>query len=342
MKFSLRTLAIGFGVLLVTYAGLAGIERKVAASKVANEANDQIGPRVRGQAGNEANRQRLKRARKLSSAEAWQFLQYNIIPKIDFEDVSLEEAVEILNEEIAKQLSGGQARPAIRIDPQFLKSIKERRARGDVGQADLEAALGGLTQAIGLEAYRIPEMRMVNVPAAVALAEICDMTESTYFIYQGDCYLVGEIGSAPYVRFYFEEKLDRIKLQKVRLDQLESEIRELVSQHEYYGQKAGIEFRMSEKAVVALLAGEVSLPTISIEMENATMVDLMKSIIKLPNMYEVFDGTGEIVFDPFGEHAKYVSRLNPFDPDPETSNPFKVPLNEDWRDWRPSAQEPSE
>ena len=337
MKFSPKTLAVGFGLLVVVWVVLFGIERKLIESKAQAVQNTRLGPRASGMdEESAAKRERLKRARKLSSVEAEDFLHSVIIPRVNFEDVTLEEALEFLNAEIARQ-SPESARPELRLDPNFLKTINRRRdGKGEVAQG-LDALLGGSGQPVGIEAFRIPELRMLNVSAAIVLREVHGVTSSSSFAYRGDIYVVEDTNELPFHRFYESEELGRVHFDNVRLDQIGRVIRGIVSNHEYYGRKAGVDFWMSDKAHQALLSGDLSLPTIDLDMSDVTMIDVMKTICDMPDMHHGAYGLGDIIYDPMGEYDDYQASLNPFAIKPQPG-PFIVPFDEFWGARKPAAK----
>jgi hypothetical protein len=94
-----------------------------------------------------------------------------IIPRIDFEDTTLEEAVDFLRLR-AVELDHGELDPA-RKGMNFVI----RRPRMNGGDAGLDAALGGGGDP---GVIRIKELRLRNVPLAVALKYICDATKMRY------------------------------------------------------------------------------------------------------------------------------------------------------------------
>lgn len=108
-----------------------------------------------------------------------------IIPRIDFEDTSVEEAIEFL-----RQRSGEL--DTLELDPtrKGVNFVVRRPRNVGLGGADAGAA-GGLDAAEaadGLPAgggsdpgsLRIPELRVRNVPLAIALKYICDATKLRY------------------------------------------------------------------------------------------------------------------------------------------------------------------
>jgi len=105
-----------------------------------------------------------------------------IIPRIDFEDTTVEEAIDFL------RLRAGE------LDTQELEPSKKgvnfviRRPRASASTVDagLDAAASGTTEALPLSttadpgSLRVRELRIRNVPLAVALKYICDQTKLRY------------------------------------------------------------------------------------------------------------------------------------------------------------------
>jgi general secretion pathway protein D len=101
-----------------------------------------------------------------------------IIPRIDFEDTTVEEAIAFLRQRAAEL-------DTLELDP-ARKGVNfvVRRPRASVttgGESGLDAAAGDALPTGGDPgALRIPELRVRNVPLAVALKYICDATKLRY------------------------------------------------------------------------------------------------------------------------------------------------------------------
>ncbi|WP_367872344.1 hypothetical protein [Luteolibacter sp. Populi] len=99
-----------------------------------------------------------------------------VIPIIDFEDVSVEEAIDFLRLR-SRELDVKETDPSRR-GMNFV--IRKPRAGGS-GDAALDAdAAGGLAATADPGALRIKELRLRNVPMAEALKYICDATRLRY------------------------------------------------------------------------------------------------------------------------------------------------------------------
>jgi len=101
-----------------------------------------------------------------------------IIPRIDFEDTTVEEAVSFLRQRAAEL-------DTLELDPakkgvNFV--VRRPRAAPVTADAGLDAGLGEATTLTSNDpnALRIPELRIRNVPLAVALKYICDATKLRY------------------------------------------------------------------------------------------------------------------------------------------------------------------
>jgi len=101
-----------------------------------------------------------------------------IIPRIDFEDTTVQEAIEFLRLR-ASELDVGELDPARR----GVNFVIRTPRTGESGDAGLDAAEGGAAILGGggdPSALRIPELRLRNVPLAVALKYIVDATKLRY------------------------------------------------------------------------------------------------------------------------------------------------------------------
>ena len=108
-------------------------------------------------------------------------LQTIVIPKIDFEDTTVEEAIEFLRLRAA-ELDTTELDPA-RKGVNFV--IRRPRATGGAGAADAGVPAAGAPEALPMAGsdpgtLRVKELRIRNVPLAVALKYICDQTRLRY------------------------------------------------------------------------------------------------------------------------------------------------------------------
>mgnify|MGYP002784637656 CR=1 FL=1 len=102
-----------------------------------------------------------------------------IIPVIEFEDTSVEEAVDFLRTR-SRELDTTTTNPA---EKGINFVVRKPQAGGAAPAADaggLEAAAGGLAVAPDPGALRVKELRLTNVPVATALKYICDSTRLKY------------------------------------------------------------------------------------------------------------------------------------------------------------------
>lgn len=103
-----------------------------------------------------------------------------IIPSINFEDITVEEAVDFLRMR-SKELDRFELDPSKKGVNFVIRKPRGNSGGGDDG-LDVAAAAGGddLIGGDDPSALRIPELRLTNVPLAVALKYICDMTKLRY------------------------------------------------------------------------------------------------------------------------------------------------------------------
>ncbi|MDH4444376.1 MAG: type II and III secretion system protein [Akkermansiaceae bacterium] len=104
-----------------------------------------------------------------------------IIPRIDFEDTTVEEAIDFLRLR-AGELDTQELEPSKK-GVNFV--IRRPRAAAPAADAGVDAAAGGVAEALPLTAsdpgsLRVRELRIRNVPLAVALKYICDQTKLRY------------------------------------------------------------------------------------------------------------------------------------------------------------------
>jgi general secretion pathway protein D len=113
------------------------------------------------------------------SALIMEKLRSIIIPVIEFEDTSVEEAVDFLRTR-SRELDTTTTNPA---DKGINFVVRKPQAGAAAPAADasgLEAAAGGLAVTSDPGALRVKELRLTNVPVATALKYICDSTKLKY------------------------------------------------------------------------------------------------------------------------------------------------------------------
>lgn len=291
--------ALVFGVLKILGGVGLGAEGKNDAK---TKSRDMVTRHEKGDSDSSTRKSRL-RARKLSSTEAREFLKTIVIPEIYFENITLEDALKIVNEEIAKQTPEDQRRPRILLDPKY-PSPTMLRLHDDGG-------------------YIVETVRLRNVPVSDLLQNICDYANTCHWFYKGDYYL-GSAGSSD-IFFYNEEKLSRLKLENIDASQLALRLNEVIEHHEYFGLKTGIDIMMTGKARDALLKGEVKLPRINLNLENVTLSQLMMIIEEQTGgALVVSEHEQRLLFNPFNQKTI----MDAFDR-VEEGGSFDIPLNED-------------
>lgn len=263
----------------------------------------------RGETSNDASTRKIRqRARKLNEDEAKEFLKTTIIPEINFEDITLEDALKIVNEEIAKQTPDDQPRPRILLDADY-----------PVSPIGMLLDDGSIVETVP---FMFEGLRLRKVPANVLLKYMCDYSPASFWFYKGDYYLGVKDPSASSDNFYHEEKLNRVKLDNIDASQLASRLGEIIEQHDYYGFKSGISIYTTEKARAALLKGELQLPRTNLDMKNVTLSQtLMK--IEEETRGALVVSQQNLLFNPFNE----VPIDDPFAPAGEGGS--FIPLNED-------------
>jgi hypothetical protein len=242
--------ALVYGVLKIL--GGAGFgDRAKGNTKVSSR--DSITRHERCENASDPSTRKLRqRARKMTSDEAAEYLKTTILPRIDFENITLEDALKIVNEEIAKQTPDDQARSRILLHPYFT----------NLGEVDMPI---------------IDQLSLRKVPTNILLKYICDKFENRYWFYRGD-YFIAPIIDDGIGDFYLGEKLSRIKLEDIDASQLASNFNEIIENHDYFGPKTNITILTTEKARAALLRGELQLPRINLDVENVTCMEAMKII----------------------------------------------------------------
>lgn len=113
------------------------------------------------------------------SALIMEKLRSIIIPVIEFEDTSVEEAVDFLRSR-SRELDTTTTNPN---DKGINFVVRKPQAGSAAPAADangLEAAAGGLAVTTDPGALRVKELRLTNVPVATALKYICDSTKLKY------------------------------------------------------------------------------------------------------------------------------------------------------------------
>lgn len=113
------------------------------------------------------------------SALIMEKLRSIIIPVIEFEDTSVEEAVDFLRTR-SRELDTTTTNPADKGINFVVRKPQAGAAAPAADAAGLEAAAGGLAVTADPGALRVKELRLTNVPVATALKYICDSTKLKY------------------------------------------------------------------------------------------------------------------------------------------------------------------
>ncbi len=114
------------------------------------------------------------------SALLMEKLRTIIIPVIEFEDTSVEEAVDFLRNR-ARELDTTTTNPAEKGINFVVRKPQPNNAAAPAAEGNaLDAAAGGLAVLADPGALRIKELRLTNVPVATALKYICDSTKLKY------------------------------------------------------------------------------------------------------------------------------------------------------------------
>lgn len=299
--------AVVFGVLKF----MGGVEFGATSNdEVAGKSRSLVTRQDRGERSeNLSTKKQRMRARKLTPAEANEFLKTTIIPKIEFDDITLEDALRIVNQEIAKQTPKDQPRVRILMDPNYRDSLEQYR----------DISIDGLPGR-AMNSKVLFNFRESQISLSSLLKYISFRGRLRYWFYRGDYYLSasndGGIG-------YFEhgEKLSRIQLGNIDASQLATKLNEIIDQHDYFGPKSRINISMSEKARAALLNGEVQLPRINLDLQNVTINEAKLKIAEHTGGALIFSG-GSALFDPFHERKEFS-----IDDDPFALADDRVPFN---------------
>ena len=226
------------------------------------------------------------RARKMTAAEAAEFLKKTIIPEVDFDKILLSDALKVLNEEIRKQTPDDQPRVRILLHPDYDETPSVRV----IGDTELVR-------------YRLmfDDSRLRKAPLDVLLKLICDQTNTEYWFYKGDFYLsplVNDRGLGTY--FYHAEELSRVQLANIDASQLSEKWNEIIGDHDYFGPKQGMDVMMTKKAREALLKGEIKLPRIDLDLKNVTPREAVRKIAEHSEGALILDEPN-LLFNPFNE-----------------------------------------
>lgn len=292
--------ALVYGVLkLVSGVGMGAKGRDDAK----DPSRDSMTQHERGEKVTDTSTRKLRqRAKKMTSAEAREFLKTTTIPEINFKNITLKDALKIVNEEIAKQTPDDQPSTRILADPKFdvVRWV-------DLGEEMIE-----------IKPVSLAELRLRNVPAAVLLKYMCDMTGTSYWIYKGNFY-VGTIYDGGHSDFAHNEKLSHVKLDNIHATELASKLNEIVDNHAYFGPKKGINVFTTGYVHAALLKGEVQLPHISLDLQNVTLNEVIQKIVE--DSGGALKANDQIlIFNPFNKEP------NPNDPSPaiDPNNALRV------------------
>jgi general secretion pathway protein D len=113
------------------------------------------------------------------SALLMEKLRSIIIPVIEFEDTSVEEAIDFLRNR-TRELDTTTNNPADKGINFVVRKPQPGSAAPAADAAGLDAAAGGLAVVADPGAVRVKELRLTNVPVATALKYICDSTKLKY------------------------------------------------------------------------------------------------------------------------------------------------------------------
>jgi general secretion pathway protein D len=113
------------------------------------------------------------------SALIMEKLRSIIIPVIDFEDTSVEEAVDFLRTR-SRELDTTTTNPADKGINFVVRKPQAGAAAAAADSSGLDAAAGALAAPSDPGALRVRELRLTNVPVATALKYICDSTKLKY------------------------------------------------------------------------------------------------------------------------------------------------------------------
>jgi general secretion pathway protein D len=102
-----------------------------------------------------------------------------VIPRIEFEDVSVEEAIDFLRNK-SRELDTTTTNPADKGINFVVQKPTSNPAAAAAEAGGLEAAAGGLGITADPGALRVKELRLTNVPITTALKYICDVTRLKY------------------------------------------------------------------------------------------------------------------------------------------------------------------
>ncbi len=311
LAICLLVTALVFGVLKML--GGVGFGTKAKGDTKASS-RDSMARHDRGEQTSDPSTRKLRqRARKLTSAEATEFLKTTIIPRVEFNEILLSDALKILNEEIAKQTPVDQPRLRILMDPNYREKL-EKNAKATIDDLPGRSMIAGF----------VVDNRVRQIPVVSLLKLICYQTHTKYWFYKGDYYLssIKEDGGIGY-SFYYSENLGSVKLENIDASQLAMKMNEIIEQHDYFGPKTSIDIKMTKKARAALLKGEVKLPRINLDLENVTLKQAIMKIEEHTGGALVLSGEG-LLFNPFHE----VHNTDPFAAAGEGES-FDIILNED-------------
>jgi hypothetical protein len=303
-------------ICLLLTALVYGVLKMLGGVGIAGKADAKKSPRhsmsrhERGEDPSDPSERKMRmRARKLTEAEAKEFLKTTIIPEIDFDKILLSDALKILNVEIRKQTPHDQPRVRILLHPDY-----------DDGPHPVYTNRGDHV----MNPFMFKDFRLRKVPLDVLLKSICEITNNVYWFYKGDYYLspiYNTGGISDY--FYYSEKLSGVKLENIDASQLSKKWNEIIGDHDYFGPKTGVEIMMTKKAREALLSGELKLPSIHLNLENVTPREAMMKIVEHSEGVLVLNEPN-LWYNPFNE----VKNEDPFAAQGEHGSPDYI-LNED-------------
>ncbi len=250
--------------------------------------------------------------------EVRELLQQTIISDLSLEGTTLAEATATLNQQI-RELSSNASQP-----PKLLIH--------DVSNPS------NTPNIYTLEVRPMHKIELKDSTVFNALSSVCNAYNTQFFIYRGNVYITQDMSPFFSYIFYADEHLRKVQFDDLSIASFGSELSSLIEDHEYFGQKPKFNVVMSKQTQQALLAGKISIPTITTDLKNVTINEALQTICDQSNGNLKQSNTfGEIIFDPLNERT--TGSIDEILSNPTIiSRQINIPLDENWNQ---ATKEPS-
>lgn len=315
-----KTLIAALIMTVMVYVGIESLGGKGQVSEAEDvgaqlSKNTRLSPR-HGQ-GERSLGNRKDRQQKLSEDELKHLFTHTIYKDIHWVKITLAEALNIIEERLAEETPSGKHAPRVQVVPE---------------------AQDYLERPISLQTSYISAEMLVYYTSTNA--------QMTMFIYRDNIYLSPRSAGGFEDHFYTTERLPQIKFENIKVSDLAEKMAEATRQHEYFGPKGYLPVMMSEEAKEALMEGAITMPTINIDLKNATIEEAAELIAqkygntmhlrkRSSGYHSSGENSTELIYDPLKQMKEDTKIITPLASKSNyqsfvITEIFDIRLNEDW------------